>query len=273
MKLLTVVVIYNPNLELLIENLKPLISSPHIDEIIMWNNSNETPNLELENIKIFSTGKNEGLSFAYNFAYNYAKINGFTHLMTMDQDSIWVNLEEYLKQIKSFNKIGIYTVSPNIKYNGEICEINDGINSGSVISLEVLDATNGFYKDFFIDAIDEYLHYEAQRLGYKVFLVGNCYIKQRVGASKPIHLLGKKLYTVLNYSPMRLYEMERNHTILLKLFNLPKKKRRSIIMLYYIRIPFNIIFSEKNKFNKIKAILMGIYDGVKNKKNRILEIK
>ena len=127
---------------------------------------------------------------------------------------------------------------------------------------------SGYSKEECEKKSDEYLQ-KSKDLGFKVYLVRNCYLKQRFASPVKTSLLGVKQFTVFNYSPMRLYGIVRNHIILWKKFHLPFKKRYHIVSHYIFRQAFNIVFGEKNKMLKIKALLFGLIDGLLSRKSRI----
>lgn len=268
MKILAVVVIYNPDIDLLKQNLDAFRNS--VAETILWDNTPGGSQIEIDGLKVYATGKNMGLPYAYNFAYRYAKEHGFTHLMTMDQDSVWVGFDRYIQQIEEKNEIAVYTVSPNqSRCSGVQEEMNHGINSGSVIPLLILDATKGFCDNFFIDVVDVYFQYQVKELGYKIYLVGNCYLKQRFGMPVKKKVFGVMSVSSSNYSPMRLYGITRNYILLFKRFHLAIQHRIYFVKLYFIKTPLKILLIENNKFLKLKALLLGVIDGVLNRKSRI----
>lgn len=271
MRILSVVVIYNPDLDLLVRNLEAYRN--YVSEIIVWDNTPGGSHIHLNGIEIYSTGKNMGLPYAYNFAYKYAKEKGFTHIMTMDQDSIWVGFDNYLRQIQKRNEIAIYLVDTKETCRDAIREVDDGINSGSIIPIQVLDKTGGYNLDFFVDAVDEYLHYHAKKLGVKIYKVENCYLIQRFASPTRASLFGMREFTIFNYSPMRLYGIARNHIILWKDFSLPIKKKKYIVKHYFFRQTFNILFAEKDKYMKMKALFYGLIDGVLHRESRIYLFK
>ena len=85
-------------------------------------------------------GGNVGLSLAYNVAWKYASEHGYDYLMTMDQDSRWVDLETYVGQIKSHESItqfnSVYFASTSAGNNVPFTPIDSGgINSGAVIPI------------------------------------------------------------------------------------------------------------------------------------------
>ena len=95
LKLGAVVISYDYSDEQLFENVKRYIDD--VDLMIIWDNTpQERKKLRNEfwiNQKtktlIQTTGKNEGIGYALNRAVECAKQYECTHLLTMDQDSIW----------------------------------------------------------------------------------------------------------------------------------------------------------------------------------------
>lgn len=267
MKILVVIVTYWPDLKLLHSNIAAY--KDFVSKIIIWDNTPKRCELHIEGIKIYSTGKNMGLPYAYNFAYKYAKGNGFTHMMTMDQDSVWVNFEQYIKQIEKQNEDAIYIVGSDSSLNKPIQERSFGINSGSIIPISILDATKGFSVDFFLDLVDEYFQYSARELGFRVYLVGNCYIKHTLGSPRKVTYFGFLSFISQNYSPMRLYGIARNNILMFKRFHIPVECKINRIMYVFIKTPLKILLAEGNKYQKMKALVMGGVDGILNRKSRI----
>lgn len=267
MKLLVVIVTYKPDLNLLYSNIAAYKN--FVTEIIIWDNTPKGDRPHLEGIKIFSTGENMGLPYAYNFAYKYAKENGFTHIMTMDQDTIWIGFERYIEQIQKQNEDAIYIAGDDRNLKIPIQEKEFGINSGSIIPISVLDATNGFCTDFFLDLVDEYFQYSAREHGFKVYLIGNCYIKHTLGSPRKVTCLGLLSFISQNYPPMRLYGIARNNILMFKRFHIPIQCKLKRIIYVFIKTPLKILLVEKDKYQKLKAWVMGGVDGIFNRKSRI----
>ena len=268
MKILAVAVIYNPDIDLLKQNLDAFRNS--VAETILWDNTPGGSGVEIDGLKVYATGKNMGLPYAYNFAYHYAKEHGFTHLMTMDQDSVWVGFDRYIQPIEEKVESAVYTVSTNqSRCSGIQEEFAFGMNSGNIIPIEILDATKGFNEIFFIDVVDAYFQYHAKELGYKVYLVGNCYLKQRFGMPTKKKIFGIVSVSSSNYSPMRLYGITRNYILLFKRFHIPLRTKRNLIKLYFIKTPLKIVLVENNKYLKLKALMLGVMDGTFGRESRI----
>ena len=103
MKLAVVVVAYHAQPDAVLENIKTY--GDYADPLILWDNTERCDNDWSSLRKVYPEvivcqyGENIGLASAYNAAAKLASQRGCTHLMTMDQDSAFVNVDEYIKQI------------------------------------------------------------------------------------------------------------------------------------------------------------------------------
>jgi rhamnosyltransferase len=116
-KLSAVVITYYPNKEELHSKIRRYIDS--IDSLIIWENTPaderrvfkvSLPEYE-EKIVYLGTGKNEGIAYALNRSIEWSIENGFTHILTMNQDSIWDNFDFFRQKIRKFinvDNIGIF---------------------------------------------------------------------------------------------------------------------------------------------------------------------
>jgi rhamnosyltransferase len=92
MKLSAIIVTYFPDLYDLKKNIISCIDE--VDKLIIWENSpgvklSSQPFLKDYNDKVvfLSAGTNVGMARALNEGVKWAMSNGFTHILTMDQDS------------------------------------------------------------------------------------------------------------------------------------------------------------------------------------------
>ena len=107
-KVLAIVVTYYPEKHLICNNIEAFIDN--VDKVLIWEN---TPQEEcnkyrfLVNEKIEYCGDgNNSISKALNYGWKYARENGYNYLLTMDQDSVWVNFPLFLdKTINRFQNI------------------------------------------------------------------------------------------------------------------------------------------------------------------------
>lgn len=273
MKIFCVITLYYPDWELVRYNLK--IMSPYLDKIVLWNNTpNVAPMKYFEEFEILSQGENIGLSRAYTEIWKIASAGSYDYLMTMDQDSQWEDFPTYIKMMKEYEKDAIqkhktlYFVStePNQPPYTQISI--DGINSGAIIPIELLNKTMGYNTDFFVDCVDYWLIANARKKGYDCVQIGETRLIQKFGNPKRVYFFGKTFYTS-NYSAIRIYGILRNHLILFQKYDIPKNFKREVYKNYLFRMPIKIILGEKHKWTKIKAFCCGVFDGLLKRPSRI----
>ena len=104
-KIAAVVITYFPDIKDTIANIGLYIH--HVDKLIVWDNNTAAegdkfrPEYEAyaHKIEFMGTGKNEGIAFALNRCIEWATENGYTHLLTMDQDSSFVDFSNSFQVI------------------------------------------------------------------------------------------------------------------------------------------------------------------------------
>ena len=268
-KIIAVVVVYRPDKELLQSNLNSLLDG--VDNILIWENSPELnikPWFKSNKIIYLNDGGNVGISKALNFAWRYAKNNGFTHLLTMDQDSCFKNFIEFRNTCLLYDKESNCVFGPLVtpindtRPSNKIYEVsidNYLITSGMLIPLSVLDKVGGYNENFFVDVVDLDFNLRVLRSGYKILKNLNGVLVQHFGIPSEKKLFGKT-YVCSNYSPFRLYGIFRNHTILYRETKDPFVKDQ--VKIYFNHYIPRIIFWEKNKYKKLKAIIKGLFDGI-----------
>jgi rhamnosyltransferase len=273
-RLSAVVILYYPAIDKLLRNIRQFID--FVDKLIIWENTpareriNYTTFLPEHKKKIIclGTGKNEGIAFALNRSIEWSVENRFTHILTMDQDSIWDNFDFFKHKIlKFFIDPGIGIFAPVIYEQNktsfpELTYVKNVITSGAVYDLKMFKEIGGFREDFFIDAVDLEYCYWANRNGYKTVVLGDSFLKQKYG-NVTEHRLFNKVYLPANYSPFRLFHIVRNHIFLWKEYpELSDFEKKRIIKVYIINRLKEVILFEKDKFAKVFSVLKGILFGL-----------
>lgn len=274
-KLSAVVVTYYPVLSDAIINIKQYIE--HVDKLIIWEN---TPIIDRELHKIIlpeysdkiiylGTDKNEGMAFALNRSVEWSIKNGYTHILTMDQDSFWIDFKHYRNKIVEYcidTSIGIF--GPNVYTMMERRNFSknqfakDTITSGSVFSIDMLAKIGLFREDFFIDAVDLEYCYWAQRNGFKTIVFQDCHLKQKFG-NTTTHLFFNKAISTSHYSAFRLFHIVRNHIFLWREYpELSKIQKKQILTEYTLLRIVKILLYEKGKTQKIVSIIRGTINGL-----------
>ncbi|GHT54332.1 glycosyl transferase [Bacteroidia bacterium] len=279
MKTVGVVVAYFPDLEELSFNIASYITE--LDALIIWDNTPEQapvffqPLTEKygEKIQVQSTGKNEGIGYALNRAAEWGINNHYDYLLTMDQDSHFVegSLAHYLKMIQKANRSDVVMYAPMVclisgddpAFDGEFREQKLAITSGSIMPLSVFEKIGFFQEELFIEGVDYEMCWRAQKHDLTVLKVNHVYLNHTVGNRKEFKFLGLKLHTY-NYPPVRLYYSVRNLIYLYK-----KYKDKAVMIDYFYNNMFKrsiaILLLETNKRQKLCAMLLGFVHGMKGK--------
>ena len=258
MRILAVVVAYRPNVASLCQNLA--LFSDEVEEILLWKNSP----FEIDYPKLVDycgadeTLTNCGISYALNRAWKYAEEHGYDHLLIMDQDSRWENFSAYLHKIQTLPQ-GIYGPLVNGAQMFEDYQACDFlINSGMLVSLDLVRRIGGWCEDLFVDAVDVEFLLHAKMLGIPSYRVNAGMLWQQFGKRRKTSMG----FYVYDYSPERLYEIFKNHIIVIRKYGHHARNLKNMFIRRWVlsRIP-RIVLGEHNRVKKIKAILKAVRDG------------
>ncbi|MFT3737374.1 MAG: hypothetical protein QM786_01315 [Breznakibacter sp.] len=271
MKLCTIIVLFHPNVEDLVLSL-PTFNN-ETDGVILWKNSIINDDCKkvissYNNLMVAGNENNLGIATALNRSIQLAKQNGFSHVLTMDQDSYFDEglILQYRSKINSFSydDIGVFGINPIqldtylFKKEHRALEVSDTITSGSIFKISNFERTGYFEDDLFIDAVDyEYCYRAKSQFGLRTIVFSDILMHHRVGHSEKTKLGFSKN----NYSAFRMYFIIRNHLTIWKRYPeiFPHRYRVTLIKDHILFRAVKIILFEKNKLKKIKSIIMGIY--------------
>ena len=274
MKLAAIAVLYNPDLNALVRNL--LSYADDVEQILLFQNSKidvlNAPQLLpfADKIQYVGYGENVGIAKALNFGIQWAMDNDYSHLLTLDQDSYFLDghLKKFRERIKqsTISNVGIYAANPNIQNNksyeseSSTVEISVAITSGSIFPVEVFQKYGFFEDDLFIDCVDHEFCYRIKTMGEsKALVFTEIVLMHEIGYPTKI-AFG---LTTSNYSAFRTYYLIRNHIIMWRRYP-TLFKAKTVLIKYYICLRIlKILIGEKNKRAKINAINRGIMDGIR----------
>ncbi len=282
-----VVVVYNPNIEKLIDNVNCYIQN--IDKLLLWQNSSITNEDKKkiidecscsEKIVFSGNGSNRGLDVAFNEALEVASKEKYIYLMTMDQDSTWLEFDKYLSTIASVKNDRIAIFGPQVinafdvvDYKHKECSIETAdfvISSGAIYKVNIISLIGGFSEGYFIDAVDEEICFRAKKRGFETVRVNTAKLLQEFGTYKKRSVFGRTIASS-NYSAFRYYYIVRNHIWLAKSGLLDKQQRRLTLRNYVFSLSVKVLLLEENKVRKIISIIKGIGAGFFSKpKERII---
>lgn len=269
MKLLAVTTLYYPPAAVA-DNIASYAGSA--DGIFLWDNTPGGSQLELpkharQKIVRMRHGINVGIAAALNEAVRMAVENGYTHLLTMDQDSAFVadSFTEYKKCVAVLtsddSRPTAYTPFINrLPSDLPPCEVTSFITSGTIFPVSTLLKLGLFDEQLLIDGIDLEYSFRIRRAGGRILQIPSASMQHELG--HPIR--GRFLWwrpVSLNYPPMRVYYIARNFLYLCRAY--PGYMNVKVMRKLVWQRPLYIIFMERDKLSKLKAWLRGVWHGYK----------
>ncbi len=267
--ILAVVIVYNPDIELLIKNIRAFIDC--VEKIIIWKNSQVDSTrivsnyVQEEKILFFGSGENIGISKVLNYTLRYAINSHYDYLLTMDQDSIWLDFKSYKDSVLKKNKEELCICGPFTGIETSSKPLGSGfllnrwqITSGMLARTEFLNNLGGYNERFMVDCIDIDLCLRAKSKGYNSYYCYEGFLQQQYGTPLSVKFLGKiRNYTY--YNPFRVRGIIGGHIILYRKYkhpDLPNEIKR------YIKEAIkSIVYSRKNLFSLFLALICGLCDG------------
>lgn len=227
-KVAGVVILYHPDVPATLNNIRSyaeFTGALYVIDNTGNNNAAGVLQKELQNISnrivYLPNNKNEGIGKPLNSAAAMAIQNGYSWLLTMDQDSWFKNdqLDIYREEFEKLflHDASVAVVSPRYKSNKAVAgvtyrEVTAAITSGSLIQLGIWQKTGGYNESLFIDEVDHEYCYRAKSMGYKVINFENILLEHTIGKEKVSGYFGvfAKRPRVL-HSAGRLYFIIRNY--------------------------------------------------------------
>jgi len=261
--------------------------------VIIDNHSNDQAIAMIRNVSsrlnahLILNADNLGVATALNQGVYWARDRGYLWVLTFDQDTI--PLEKMVDNLitvyrdcdfrEDIGMIGANYQDPNNGYVYKpIPHFQDSqqalweeektlITSGSLLSISAFEMVGPFRDELFIDQIDHEYCLRLRKYGYRILLSLHLGMFQSVGNRKNHKLLWHNFET-FNHAPVRRYYIMRNRLILAREYQ--GKVRGTIRVLKKSRKDFfRVLFFENQKFSKVYAMVLGIYDGIRGKAEKL----
>lgn len=265
------IVVYNPNLVRLDENISHIIKQVH-SLIIVNNASKNTTEIEAlvekyPTCKYIYLKENKGVAFALNIIVKECLKENIEYVITLDQDSVCCdNLVENYKKYLDLPKLGqlccLYKdrnfIEDNLPQYDGVKEVNWCITSASLLNNNVWKEVGGFDENLFIDQVDYDICLSMGEKGYKIYQAGFIGFLHEIGEGKKIKV-GKFEIKTWNHSPIRRYYGVRNAILVGRKHEELNNIR---VILGAVKHIFLIFIFEGDKWNKLKAGLKGLKEGI-----------
>ena len=216
MKVVGVLIAYNPNIELLEKNINSYMSD--LNKLIIVNNSSYSLEKKIKfseevskKIEIINLFDNMGIAKAQNIGMEKAYNDGADYVLQLDQDSIFeekgvINLlSSFESLLKNGIKVGI--LGPSIdnysNYNKKTIKektikekrmivienryykkVKEIISSGALISKEAYTKVGGVMEELFIDYVDTEYCWRIKKMGFEVIQDLNVRLFHSIGNGK-----------------------------------------------------------------------------------------
>ena len=272
------VITYNPDLKLLKDNLSAAI--PQVSRMLVYDNGSgnvaEIRDLisALPSVDLIENGENLGLPVNYNKA---AREIGGGWLLILDQDTVLP--EGYVEAAGAFfeqEEVSIICCpywdsgAESLEAfrarlpSGEVSEIDFCISSGSICRVRDIFRLGGFDERMFIDIVDYDYCRTVVEHGLKILQMNRYYIRHSLGVPKQVRLLSGKRAVTGNHSAFRKYYIARNAVYYVRKHKLRYKENR-VFYKRHMKMLFLYPLYEEHKWSKCRAILKGIFDGLRMK--------
>lgn len=267
---------YYPNVEEVTNNILQFID--YVDQLIIWQNTPiaDQKNYHIKNLErnekvvYMGEGRNMGIAYALNQAINTINNSSiYTHLLTMDQDSTWINFKDYREAINCLPKDSIY--SPNInnelKEDFGLAKVKTCITSGALFPIDVLKIIGKFNEIYSVDCVDYDFSFKAGKHGVNIYKLPACKMDQLFGEQ-----LKSRYFNIgtNRYSSKRLFFIARNHILLWRDYpdQIDAHFKRVILRSHIFGKIVKVILIEDNKVKKVASILDGFFCGIINDRRK-----
>lgn len=268
------IILYNPNIERLQNNLDTIISEA--DSILFIDNASKNIAdiqvlAEKNSINLISNSENLGLPRVFNTMIKYANEHKYGNLLLLDQDSICErNLIGAYKEHVSENYV---CLTPRIvhrlkeyeekygtkTFSAENDVVNESINSGTLINLNVLPSDVRFNEKLFVDCVDFDFFIQLKKKKLKILRVNSTSLFCDLGNLK-VHYLFRKSFFTNNYSTFRLEKQARDRVVFI--FTHITNGLAREVLCHSILGYLMILMFEKQKIAKIFAVSKGFVKGL-----------
>lgn len=269
------IVLFNPNVTRLKENIDNI--REQVSGLILIENGSSNidylKDLNVEKCKVIVNRANHGIAYALNQILQEAFLCHCDWVLTLDQDS--VSSPNMVQELLQHTNIDVGIVCPkiidrnfysNVQINIGVELLDYCITSGSLTNVQAWKKTGGFDEVMFIDWVDWDFCIALRLNGFKIIRTNSTYLLHELGDNTRCFHIGKHEFLILNRSPFRYYYIFRNYIYIAR-----KYKHLSLVKNLLVEakwLMLSLVF-ETGKYNNLKAMCKGIFEGFKMKINSV----
>ncbi|MDX2306080.1 MAG: glycosyltransferase [Microscillaceae bacterium] len=225
--------------------------------------------------------ENLGVAAALNLAAYEALAKKCTWLLTMDQDSHFLegDLARLIQQLANLDhsKIGIFSpkhVHSKAKRSSSALasfeEVNLTMTSGNLLNLEIFKEVGGFCEKLFIDHVDHEYCLRLRSTGYRVIQSNQVELRHELGKLKTVRIAGKIIFKFISHNPLRGYYMFRNGLYVAAKYRKKQPFFYSKNIKLLVKEVLKILIFENKKGKRLNFVFKGIKDYQKNRFGKLL---
>ncbi len=262
MSIAGVIVLYNPDNSVW-NNINTYLSEVNVLYAV---DNSDVLNIELVDllknnpkIKYSNNGRNLGIASALNVGAKLALEKNYEWLLTMDQDSSFIDNSYFKIFDEHENKDRLALFSPThvqskngIEGNVKKSFVSIVMTSGNVLNLNAFSIIGGFNEKLFIDEIDHDYCLRAILKGYNII---QCNIELKHKLGNPVYKNGREI-TIHNNS--RIYYITRNNLYIWKKYSLKFPTLVLKRIRWYFEYAYNNLYYSKNKTTTLNYMFKGI---------------
>lgn len=230
----------------------------------------------LSNVVYIQNKNNGGIGSALNRAATAAINDGFTHLLTMDDDTavsddLVATMVLFLNQYENADQVGIVAALHSNKTSEKVPvsgyrKLLITMTSGNLLNLNIYQHVGPFREDFFIDHVDHEYCLRLVKANYEVIELPRLVLKHQLGELKLSRWSGRNY---VSHSPFRSYYYIRNGLILLvACADLHPAFRFQLIKLLVKEVGKTLLF-ERDKRVRLWFMWRGVTDAIKGQMGKL----
>lgn len=277
-KISATVILYNPEDEIY-KNIKSYAND--VDTLIVIDNSTkhnsaliEKLHNDMPNLIYINNNDNLGIATALNIGCDKAIENGSEWILTMDQDSRFLNFKHYkncLFNLDNTENIALLCANTNWNEKDDLpdnlgCEYEEkfsAITSANFLNLKLFEKIGRFEDKLFIDLVDYDYSIKAQLQKFKILFFKDALVVHSLGTIfERKNLITRKIRRKTEHNPQRVYYFARNFLYVSNKFgkDFPKEMRMlKILNILFVHEVTKIILYEDSKLKKLYAKFLGLY--------------
>lgn len=236
----------------------------------------QVKSLAEEKVLILSQMKNIGIASALNKGCREAAERGFDWILTLDQDShpqkgMVKAYDEFIskhpdEKIGAVGPLFTFSSRDRVEVSDSYEKVADLITSGCYVSVEAFKNVGGFRDDLFIDSVDTEFSWHLRKNGYSLFRLNNVLLEHNLGHNAyHIKFFGKRIMTITNHNYLRCYYIARNSRVVGRDYSKVFPQDGVPYLRKAYKKAFMVLFFEKDKIRKLKAVRAGMADAKKEK--------